>query len=55
MQTAAEATRYDRSEFQPMLGKRAVLLGGLLSAGIALLHVVIIFVGAPAYRYFGAA
>ena len=37
-----------------MLGRRALLAGGLLSAGIALLHVVIIFVGAPAYRYFGA-
>ncbi len=31
-----------------------LLLGGLLSAAIAALHVVIIFFGAPAYRYFGA-
>ena len=31
-----------------------LLAAGLLSAAIALLHVVIIFVGAPAYRYFGA-
>ena len=37
-----------------MSGKRALLAAGLLSAGIALLHVIIIFVGAPAYRYFGA-
>ncbi len=29
-------------------------LGGILSFVIALLHLVIIFVGAPAYRYFGA-
>jgi len=29
-------------------------LGGILSFAIALLHVVIIFIGAPAYRYFGA-
>ncbi|HVR95298.1 MAG TPA: hypothetical protein VMW27_01695 [Thermoanaerobaculia bacterium] len=39
---------------QPVSGRRALAAGGLLSAGIALLHVVIIFVGAPAYRYFGA-
>jgi hypothetical protein len=35
-------------------GKRLLIAAGTLSAGIALLHVVIIFVGAPAYRYFGA-
>ena len=29
-------------------------LGGILSLGVALLHIAIIFVGAPAYRYFGA-
>ncbi len=29
-------------------------LGGILSFAIALLHVIIIFIGAPAYRYFGA-
>ncbi len=29
-------------------------LGGILSFVVALLHLVIIFVGAPAYRYFGA-
>ena len=33
---------------------RILALGGLLSAGVALLHVAIIFLGAPAYRYFGA-
>ncbi|MBI2483205.1 hypothetical protein HYV74_03455 [Candidatus Uhrbacteria bacterium] len=32
-----------------------LLIGGaVLSFGVALLHVVIIFFGAPAYRYFGA-
>jgi hypothetical protein len=35
-------------------GKRWLLLGGLCSFAIALLHLVMIFVGAPAYRYFGA-
>jgi hypothetical protein len=30
------------------------MAAGLASAAIALLHVVIIFIGAPAYRYFGA-
>jgi hypothetical protein len=30
------------------------MTAGVLSAGIALLHVIIIFAGAPAYRYFGA-
>ena len=31
-----------------------LVAGGLLSAAIAALHFVVIFVGAPAYRYFGA-
>jgi hypothetical protein len=31
-----------------------LLLGGALSAAIAALHIVIMLVGAPAYRYFGA-
>jgi len=31
-----------------------LLAAGVFSVGIALLHVIIIFVGAPAYRYFGA-
>lgn len=31
-----------------------LLLAGLLSVAIAALHVVIVFFGAPAYRYFGA-
>ena len=39
---------------QPVSGRRALLAAGLLSTGIALLHVIIIFGGAPAYRYFGA-
>lgn len=37
-----------------MSGRSALLAAGLLSATIALLHVIIIFVGPPAYRYFGA-
>lgn len=32
---------------------RWLLLGGVLNFGIAILHVVIIVVGAPAYLYFG--
>jgi len=32
-----------------------LILAGLGSALVALLHAVIIFLGAPAYRYFGAA
>jgi hypothetical protein len=32
----------------------AFLIAGTLSAGIAALHIVIVFVGAPGYRYFGA-
>jgi len=31
-----------------------LILGGILSFAVALLHVVMIFIGAPAYRYFGA-
>lgn len=31
-----------------------MILGGSISVAIALLHIVIIFGGAPAYRYFGA-
>lgn len=31
-----------------------LLVAGWLSAAIAMLHLVIIFVGPPAYRYFGA-
>jgi len=34
--------------------RRLLLIGGLLSAAIAALHVAVVFVGAPAYRYFGA-
>jgi hypothetical protein len=37
-----------------LMGNQLLKLGSLLSLAIALLHVVIIFVGAPAYRYFGA-
>lgn len=36
------------------MGNQWLKLGGVLSFAVALLHVVIIFVGAPAYRYFGA-
>jgi|CXWL01.1.fsa_nt_gi hypothetical protein len=35
-------------------GKQWLILGGSLSIAIALLHIAIIFGGAPAYRYFGA-
>lgn len=35
-------------------GNQWLKLGGILSLGVALLHIAIIFVGAPAYRYFGA-
>ena len=31
-----------------------LLIGGVASSAIAMLHVVIVFVGAPGYRYFGA-
>lgn len=34
--------------------KHWLILGGSLSIAIALLHIAIIFGGAPAYRYFGA-
>ena len=34
--------------------ERVLMLAGWLSAAVAALHVVIIFFGAPAYRYFGA-
>jgi hypothetical protein len=36
------------------MGNPWLKLGGLLSLANALLHVVIIFIGASAYRYFGA-
>lgn len=36
------------------MGNQWLKLGGILSFAIALLHVVIIFVGSSAYRYFGA-
>jgi len=36
------------------MGNQWLKLGGVLSFAVALLHVVIIFIGAPAYRYFGA-
>lgn len=35
-------------------GKQWLILGGSLSVAIALLHIAIIFGGAPAYRFFGA-
>jgi hypothetical protein len=34
--------------------KSLLKLGGVLSFAVALLHVVAIFIGAPAYRYLGA-
>lgn len=36
------------------MGNLWLKLGGVLSFAVALLHIVIIFTGAPAYRYFGA-
>ena len=36
------------------MGNQWLKLGGVLSFAVALLHAIIIFVGAPAYRYFGA-
>ncbi len=36
------------------MGNQWLVLGGILSFAVALLHVVIIFIGASAYRYFGA-
>jgi hypothetical protein len=38
----------------PAPGRAALFLGGLMVLGVAVLHVAMIFVGAPAYRYFGA-
>jgi len=38
-----------------MNGNTLLTLGAWLNFGIALLHVIIIFVGAPGYSYFGAA
>lgn len=35
-------------------GKRWLVVGGILSIGVALFHVGIVLVGAPAYRFFGA-
>ncbi len=37
-----------------LTGKRFLLAGSIISFGIALLHIVIIFIGAEGYRYFGA-
>ena len=37
-----------------LMGNLLLRLGGALSFAIALLHIAIIFIGAPAYRYFGA-
>ncbi len=36
-------------------GKRLLMFGAAINFGIALLHLAIIVVGAPAYLYFGAA
>jgi hypothetical protein len=36
------------------MGNQWLKLGGILSFAVALLHLVIIFIGAPAYRYFSA-
>jgi hypothetical protein len=36
------------------MGAALLTVGGVLSAAAALLHLVIIFHGAPAYQYFGA-
>ena len=37
-----------------LVGNQWLRIGGILSFAVALLHMVIIFVGATAYRYFGA-
>jgi hypothetical protein len=37
-----------------LTGSQWLKVGGVLSFAVALLHLVIIFIGAPAYRYFGA-
>lgn len=36
------------------MGRQWLKLGGILSFAVAFLHLLIIFIGAPAYRYFGA-
>lgn len=36
------------------MGERLLEMGGLLNFLIALFHIGVIFIGAPAYRYFGA-
>ena len=36
------------------IGNGLLLLAGSLSFAVAVLHIVIIFIGAPGYRYFGA-
>lgn len=36
------------------MGDQLLKFGGILSFAVALLHIAIIFIGAPAYRYFGA-
>jgi hypothetical protein len=35
-------------------GRIALTLAGVASLGVGVLHVAMVFVGAPAYRYFGA-
>ncbi|MBA3442076.1 MAG: hypothetical protein H0T92_19625 [Pyrinomonadaceae bacterium] len=37
-----------------LTGNQLLKTGGILSFAVALLHIVIILAGAPAYRYFGA-
>ena len=37
-----------------MIWKKLLLTGGICSVLVGVLHIVIIFWGAPAYRYFGA-
>lgn len=37
-----------------MSGKALLILGGICSFVLAILHVIIIFAGGPAYQYFGA-
>ena len=39
----------------PASGRTLLLVGAALNLGLAALHLIIIFVGAPAYLYFGAA
>jgi len=38
----------------PVKGKTLLIVAGCASTSIAMLHLAIIFVGAPGYRYFGA-